>query len=145
MWRILSILLFLVLTNSSVCADLQVTSRAFGKEYKVTVTTEDWKRTPEWKKDQENPPVSARKALDLATAMKDSFVDTISDSPSYDPDFKWDFDSLRLKQYENKFWYWEVVFMARRNAPSTGFPSHICFVVLMDGTAPKPVASERKK
>lgn len=66
------------------------------------------KASPRWKVGEENPPVSARKAIELATREIKRFDKTIQ----YDRDeYRWKFRSIELippQRYEN--WYWVAKF-----------------------------------
>ena len=121
----------------------QLVGQAFGKKYIVTVTDAAIQKTPDWDDDAENPPVSAKKALKLATAMKDSLV---KDSDK----FKWEMRSLSLMEIEGK-WLWTATFLAmKQGALSEPVPvsegeedlNHLSLAVLMDGTVIKPVIED---
>lgn len=49
-------------------------SYAFGKEYNVRVTKEMVDRAPQWLEKSENPPLSARKALQAANRLADGLL-----------------------------------------------------------------------
>lgn len=119
----------------------QLFGQAFGKKYIVTVTDAAIQNTPDWDDDAENPPVSAKKAMKLATVMKDSLV---KDSDK----FKWEMRSLSLMEIKDK-WLWVAHLQAMENGPlssepvaaSEGHkdPHYLSLVVLMDGSVIKPV------
>jgi len=110
-------------------------SYVFGKVYTVTITEEALKKSPAWKSD-ENPPLSAKKAINLAAAMKDTLV---KDSD----DHAWGLESASLKPFLDK-WYWQISYETRVMARgiggsgSSGPPTLLHLVVLMDGTVVKP-------
>ena len=99
--------------------------------YRVRFTSDDLKRPPEWKESDKNPPVSARQALELATARKREFV-------SDDETTVWEFDSLALTPAGEGQWFWEVIYSASpRNGGATGIPPQFSVTVFMNGTVPK--------
>ena len=87
--------------------------------------------TPEWKSDQENPPLSARKAIAIATGIVDKLK-------PYGDGVKMPPPTLKLRESSGR-WFWVAYFSPNdwRRFNST-FP----IVVLMDGTVvePRPVA-----
>ncbi|WP_254507973.1 hypothetical protein [Anatilimnocola floriformis] len=114
-------------------------SYAFSKVYLVTISAEDVERSPAWSDDAENPPISARKALQLALAMKNSLVKD-------QDNFKWQLKSAELTPTFDRpgKWYWLVTYEAIFQGGSTGMPPHLRLVVLMDGTVIKPVIKDQK-
>jgi len=115
-------------------ADTTFYRYAFSKQYIVSISREAMERTPSWKADAENPPVSARTAMKLANGMKDTLV---KDSE----DFKWTLKATSLQPAGNGKWYWLVHYDAEFPG-STGIPNHLRLVVLMDGTAIQPVVKD---
>jgi hypothetical protein len=118
-------------------ADRGYHSYAFGKHYIVRVSPKDLKQSPSWKKDEENPPLSARKAIKLATKMKDSLV---KDSK----DFKWELQSAALEPAGNDKWLWIVCYQAVFSGASVSSVPHLRLAVLMDGKVVKPEVKDRK-
>ena len=112
-------------------------SYAFGKQYGFAVTDDDLKKCPAWEKDAENPPLSAKKAIEAATKMKDSLVKDTKD-------FKWTFVSATLQPVSDSKWVWMVHFDAVYRGPSSGIPNHLRIVVHMNGTAVQPQVREDK-
>ena len=110
-----------------------------GNKYTVSLNHETIQKTPDWADDQENPPISARKAAKLATEMKDSLAKGTKAS-------NWKLDSLSLMKIEGK-WLWTATFTPRdeellaelKHATDSqdGFPQ-LTLPVLMDGTVIKP-------
>jgi hypothetical protein len=114
-------------------------SYAFSKQYTVEITRENLKATPDWKENEEHPPLSARKAIVIATKLKDKLV---KDSD----DFTWKLQHASLTPADDDKWYWLVHFDAEFQGVSTGIPNHLRLVVLMDGTAIEPtVRNQRDK
>jgi hypothetical protein len=102
----------------------------------VEVTDTTIERAPAWHPKDENPPVSARRALKLATELKDTLVKDSEDR-------RWKFQSASLqKTLRGEHWYWLVTFWGVYH-PSGGRPIELQLVVLMDDTAVKPIVKER--
>lgn len=83
--------------------------------------------TPKWDADDENPPLSARKAIALAEA-------TLKEVQPYGPEAKFDAPMLKLRDCRGD-WFWVVYYSPndwRR------FQSSFPIVVLMDGTVVRP-------
>jgi hypothetical protein len=99
----------------------------------VRITSEALRKSPSWKLDTPNPPLSAKGAIDLANTLKSSLV---SDTE----DYKWELKSASLTLDNSGKWYWLVYYEATR--PEKGFirgmSPHLMLVVLMDGTVIKP-------
>ena len=109
---------------------ITIYSYSFSNQYVVRVSGEDLEKSPSWKDDAENPPLSAKKAIKLATEMKDSLV---KDSKNY----KWTLTSARLEPAGGGKWYWLIYYEAQFPI-GTGIPDHLRLVVLMDGKVIKP-------
>lgn len=137
MTRILA-LLGVLACPTFVFAEFTIWSMAVEKSYTVTVTQEALQTSPCWADGEENPPLSARRAIVLATAKKDKLV---SDSA----DWKWHLESASLHQVEEGRWVWLVHFEAY--PPSfggiAGAPPFLNLVVLMDGTIIEPKPASR--
>ena len=74
---------------------------AFGKVYHVAVTRAVLDKTPVWKEDADNPPLSARKAIKLADeARARLFKDT--------DEWEWHRESMELNDAGGGRWYWSV-------------------------------------
>jgi hypothetical protein len=101
-------------------------ANAFGKAYSIIVTGEDLKKTPIWDQSAENPPLSARKALKLATDSRKALIPGRADR-------EWKLEYLGLRETEGR-WYWLAHFEALpRHADFTGTPPALYVAVLMDG------------
>jgi hypothetical protein len=87
---------------------------------------------PKWRDGDDNPPVSARSALVIATRERDR-IDRLLD---YDRSvYKWKLKGISLKPADGGGWYWLVEFEQR--APSVSILGMVPFLhipVLMDGT-----------
>ena len=118
-------------------ADIVHYSYAFSKQYVVSISDDMLEASPSWKDDAENPPLSARKALTLATEMKDTLVKDTQE-------FKWALRSCTLQPADGDKWYWLVRYEAEFQGASTGRPNHLRLVVLMDGLVIKPSVRDHK-
>jgi hypothetical protein len=108
-------------------------SYAEGKQFFTAVKDEDLQATPKWEATDDNPPLSAHRAINLATAMKNLLV---KDSENH----KWEFEAadLHFDKYVDR-WYWEVTFWALSKRGQ--LPQHwaeLQLVVLMDGKVIRP-------
>lgn len=95
--------------------------------YNTTLTIPRLLATPEWEADQENPPISARKAILAASEI-------VQQLAPYGKEAKLARPSLKLRESSGR-WFWVVYF-----SPNDwrAFRSTFPVVVLMDGTALKP-------
>jgi hypothetical protein len=110
---------------------ITIYSYSFSNQYVVRVSGEDLEKSPSWKDDAENPPLSAKKAIKLANEMKDSLVKD-------GKDFKWILESASLKPARRDRWYWLLNYEVEFQGAHTGAPIQLRLVVLMDGTVIKP-------
>ena len=110
----------------------QSISDPIDKQHYVTLITEEMvKKTPVWKADAENPPVSARKAIALA----DKYVaQKFKPDPKVAPKWEQDFESISLVAHGDH-WFWHVHYewYPTQGEPGENVP-HAYVVVLMDGT-----------
>jgi hypothetical protein len=114
-------------------------SYAFDKRYSVAITDAALEASPDWEENEEHPPLSARRAIVLATKLKDKLV---KDSAAY----KWKLQQASLRPAGDAKWFWFVHFHAQyQEGFSTGVPHHLRLAVLMDGTAIKPTVTDRRK
>jgi hypothetical protein len=113
-------------------------SHVFGKQFQVIVPYAALDKAPKWTEADENPPLSAKKALKAANKMKDSLV---KDNDK----FKWSLHSLALTPARGDRWYWMAEYRAHvRRGGSSGPPRSLRLVVLMDGKAIQPKVSDDK-
>lgn len=133
MFRVTSIVVASVLANPTP-GDLQIGSYGNGKQYTVSVSKDMLEKSPRWMEPDENPPISARRAIELATAMKDSLV---KDSDSW----KWKLRSASLEPIDGH-WFWEISFEGKFDGFLEGRPPNLRLVVLMDGTVVKPLVKD---
>jgi len=132
--------LILVSVMPGWCFGQTFSSYADGKQFSVDVWPEDVTKAPQWKADDENPPLSARKALKLANAVREQLVQD-------DDDWKWIMKSVQLTPTDNPKggWFWLVCYEAQLlKGSSSGIAPNLRLAVLMDGTVPKPDVGEWK-
>jgi hypothetical protein len=112
---------------------------AFGKAYSITIRNEDLKKSRDW--DQavaENPPLSARRALKLATEYQRALIH----SPT---DWEWHLDCLGLRQREAG-WYWLAHFEAsQKSVYGVGPAPDLYVAVLMDGSVVKTTVRDHQR
>src|SRR5262245_42092860 len=123
MSRFLQPLMATVILCGSLHADIVAESRVFGQKYAIRVPEKAVKDAPEWTQNLDNPPLSARKAIEAATAMQ---KDLVKDTDSH----AWKLHSLALKRHQGDLWYWEAYFHAEPRGPSTGAPTFLRLIVL---------------
>jgi hypothetical protein len=137
MYRTVLVMILLVTAPKSIDADATA-GYAFGKSYTIVVGEEDLKKAPAWDQSAENPPLSARRALKLATDSRQAII------PGH-AEWKWELRYLGLRESEGR-WYWLAYFEAfRRRGSSSGIPPHLYVAVLMDGTVVKPEIRDSKR
>lgn len=130
MIRLIAVVFVISRLPASALAGGEIASYADAKEFRLVVEDRDLLAAPEWKADAENPPLSAARAIKLATDYKEALLKRSGEG-------KWECvgAELRLEQYINR-WYWEVSFEPHRGHGSVF--QHLIIVVLMDGKMPKP-------
>src|SRR5262249_52766416 len=87
-------------------------------------------KAPVWKGDADSPPVSARKAMELADRLRGRLVK--------DTDLKWIRGSVALEDAGRGQWFWVVSYTSFPGSGFTGFHPPLRLVVLMDGTVVQP-------
>lgn len=101
-----------------------------GKQFEFTVTTRLLENCPEWLSEQENPPLSARRALAIASDYLPRLVTNAE---------AWKAGDIRLRPVRDK-WVYVVEFSERREGVKTPFS----IVVLMNGEVVEPKITKRK-
>lgn len=106
----------------------------------VTLTDEMLQKSPKWSLQAPNPPLSARKAIRLATELQNKLV---ADTNVYE----WKFLASKLcrdSDPELDRWYWRVEFEAkvRPGLPRDDDPQELVVIVLMDATVVQPVPEQ---
>lgn len=128
-------LLFLVCSLCAVASAQEAYVATFfgfhdGKQFAFTITPEHLKNSPEWLDGQEHPPLSARRALLLATAYLPKLAPHAE---------KLKMHEIRLRQVRDK-WVYVVEFSERKEGVKSGF----VIVVLMNGEVVEPKITKRK-
>jgi hypothetical protein len=118
----------------------QVDDRDSLKSYYSPVTDAALMKTPAWNaKVDENPPVSARRAIELAVAVKNRLVKDVGD-------WKWGYHRVRLEYKDipsvGRRWYWRINFEAWFDGMPPEVAPRVDVVVLMNGTTIEPVESK---
>lgn len=112
----------------------ELATHALGKYYISTITETDLLQCPSWDQDAENPPISARKALYLATKMKDSLVKD-------EAGCKWPLLSVELYPASLGRWVWVAKYRRTLWFGAVAPFDELAIVVMMDGTVIKPKVS----
>ena len=115
-------------------------SYADGKQFRVDFRREDVAKAPQWKADAENPPLSPRKAIKLANAVREKLVKD-------NDDWKWQLDSITLVPTNERHegWFWLVNYNQEFvKGDLIGVPPILVLAVLMDGTVPEPTVKKRE-
>jgi hypothetical protein len=128
-----------------VANELGFPSSAFDADYETVITDHMLQDTPQWPDADDNPPVSARKAIALSAAVVQRLVKTPDD-------WQLRLDGLTLSQSGNR-WYWRAQYeWFPRGGGLSGLPPHFDVIVLMNGKAVEPTLvkkasniSERKQ
>jgi hypothetical protein len=104
-----------------------------GKKYEFHITDQDLQKTPAWAANQENPPLSARGAIDIATKQLAALLPNGKD---------WRLYSVTLRPIENR-WIYLVEFLEPLRGDNAGqqLSSAFQLVVLMNGVAITPKVS----
>jgi hypothetical protein len=141
LWRIVVALTIVLGFGAPLLASRAIASHSIGNDtYEVHVRDEDLLKAPEWKADADNPPVSARKAIRLASQAKDTLV---KDTPMY----KWEFAKADLcLDQDTQRWYWLILFEGRlRNGEAEEDAPTRLIGVLMNGTVLKPTLDKPRR
>jgi hypothetical protein len=137
LFRLIVPLIVFTLTAPRWCAGQDFSSYADGKRFRIVISSAQIAKAPEWKANEENPPLSARKATKLANALKERLVKD-------DDNYKWVLESVRLTPAEEG-WFWMVVYESKkqRGGFSSGPKTDLRLAVLMDGTVPEPKVTKQ--
>lgn len=113
-----------------------VESHAFGKTYWSRIVRNVVNQTPPWNDNDENPPVSARRALKLSEKV----LRSIAKAPD---GWKWKAVNANLLLVEDApIWFVRYQGISADPTESRDSEHEITLVVLMDGTVIKPVVAE---
>ena len=125
--------LFLIAAVFAAQVDTTFTVEYSGKKYEFHISSEDLQKTPIWPDSQENPPLPARRAIEIASKQLASLLPNGKD---------WRLYSVTLRPMENR-WIYLVEFLEPLRGDnaiqqqSSGFQ----VVVLMNGVAVTPKVS----
>src|SRR5205085_6896163 len=122
--------LCLVATLLTAQVETTFTVEYAGKKYEFHIPDQDLQKTPSWPAGQENPPLSPRRAIDIATKQLGTLL----------PDGKdWRLYEITLRPIENH-WVYLVQFLEPLKGDGAGkqLSSGFQVVVLMNGTAINP-------
>ena len=113
-------------------------SRVFGKLFTSRIEDDVFDSAPIWGEYEENPPVSARKAIQLADAKQTELVQD-------NEDYKWQcrFATLVFNRNTGRCYYWWVSYEAVFRGSTTGIPPSLDLYVLMDGKLIEPTVSDK--
>jgi len=103
-----------------------------GVAVRYTISTEEIEATPKWMETDSSPPVSARKAIDMATFKLPDVLFELFEKRGNRKE--WEVDRVCLKQFAER-WYWIVSF-TRIIPPGnigSGIQDESQIVVLMNG------------
>lgn len=120
-------------TNDRIC----LTSRAFGKTYTSCVTHEAIRKSPAWDQKSESPPVSPKKAIELAQKMRK----LVAKAPD---GVRWRVVDLNLFFSGGDHCAWRVTFRASELDPGLINSYEVALIVLMDGAVIKPTVADEK-
>lgn len=116
-----------------------IESYTFG--HQLTTTLPEEPIGPTWKMSESTPPLSVSQAVALAEEFRQRTVQDLED-------FEWGLSSITLVPWdaESGYWYWMIYFeQLVLQGGSTGVPSHLNVIVLMDGTVVHPTVTAGRK
>jgi hypothetical protein len=110
------------------------------KSYYSLVTDAGLMKTPAWNATfDENPPLSARRAIELATAVKNRLVKDVGL-------WKWGYHRVHLEYKDipsvGRRWYWRINFEAWFDGMPPEVAPRVDVVVLMNGRTIEPVEAK---
>src|SRR5262245_41906772 len=94
-------MLFLVAALLVAQVETTYTVNYAGKKYEFRITDEDLQKTPAWPPGQENPPLSARRATEIATKQMATLLPNGKD---------WQLEAITLRRVDNR-WIFVVQFL----------------------------------
>lgn len=95
----------LMLMSLSSLAQSSLTLEPCNGDLNYSLVPETFTKPPEWLENQANPPISARRAAELADAFKSRYV-------TDDENWVWYRRDLSLVQWHADKWYWRVSYRA---------------------------------
>jgi hypothetical protein len=111
-------------------------SRLLERTWVSKITDEALAKSPVWESKNENPPVSARRAM----ALSQPVVERITKDDNALREWKRRFESATLhKTQDGKRWFWRVEYSwLPKMGGLSGLPPYMDIIVLMDGTVVEP-------
>jgi len=122
---------FLLLTALfTMQAETTFTVEYGGKKYEFHITDQDLQKTPAWPSAQENPPLSVRRAIDIASNQLATLLPNGKD---------WRLYSVTMRPLEDR-WIYLVEFLEplRGDNPGRQLSAGFQIVVLMNGATITP-------
>ena len=92
---------------------------------------------PKWMSRNNSPPLSAKKAIDLAVSKRKSLF-----AARKDHTWVLQHASLVPTDARNGYWYWRVLFFEESQHASSGGPPYLELAVMMDGTVVEPTIKD---
>ncbi len=129
--------ILLLLSDSQFVFAQRITSHVFSTQYVIEIKDKDLMASPDWSANDENPPLSARKAISIATKLKGKLIKDTDD-------IKWTIGQASLVPAKDSKWYWLIYFDPVPQRPFSGNIQSLRLVVLMDGTAIEPIVRNRR-
>ncbi len=121
---------FFIATLLAAQVETTFTVEYAGKKYEFHISDQELQRTPAWAANQENPPLSARRAIDAAAKELAMLLPNGKD---------WRLSEVTLRQIEDR-WVYLVTFLEplRGDDAARQLSSGFQIVVLMNGVAVMP-------
>jgi len=109
--------------------------------FEITVTESAIDRAPKWKEKDENPPLSARRAIELADMLRAKLVNETEE-------WKWHLECVSLTPFDPESprgrWFWQISYYAVQDGTYARPLNHLHLAVLMDGTVVEPKIQKRE-
>lgn len=124
-------------------ADYVRYSYFFGKRAALRLDYDEIRKTPKWDMESPNPPISAKRAIELANPIKMRVLKDIAG-------FHWELESVSLRPLDPRYpdnelnkncWYWLVTYEAYPLL-FTGPQPKFEVAVLLDGSVVRPTIRE---
>ena len=150
-WQIITVLalIFVSIGITATTAGLRMRaldSHTDTRDINITVNDAALRKTPKWKPDAQNPPLSARKALKVADDLKNTIM---KDSKEW----AWVLGYMKLVPPNLRRdgtpdpdrWYWMVIYYKiSTKTLKVDSPNELRLIVFMDGKAVKPNISRNE-
>jgi hypothetical protein len=117
---------------------IELSSYVGRQRFDVAFSEDDLLKSPAWKAEAPNPPLSAREAMRRATDLLNSLAKVSKDLNAP----KWELRTANLCPVEPvDRWYWKVTFEAKTAGTNPADPEILTLVVLMNGKVINPAIS----